>query len=85
MFAAIVKENDIKPDSAKVDEKIQEIASTYETPEEVVAHYNKPENRSQVEAVVVEDAVIDLLLDKAKVKAKKMSYQDAVKAANPQG
>ena len=85
LFAAIVKENDIKADPAKVDEKIQEIASTYETPDEVVAHYNQAENRSQVEAVIVEDAVVDLLLDKAKVKKKKMSYEDAVKAANAQG
>lgn len=85
LFAAIVKENDIKPDAAKVDEKIQEIASTYETPEEVVTHYNKPENRSQVEAVIVEDAVVELLLDKAKVKKKKMSYQEAVQAAGAKG
>ena len=85
LFAAIVKENDIKADASKVDEKIQEIASTYETPEEVVAHYNKPENRSQVEAVIVEDAVVELLLDKAKVKKKKMSYQEAVQAASAQG
>ena len=85
LFAAIVKENDIKPDAAKVDEKIQEIASTYETPEEVVTHYNKPENRSQVEAVIVEDAVVELLLDKAKVKKKKMSYQEAVQAASAKG
>lgn len=85
LFAAIVKENDIKPDAAKVDEKIQEIASTYETPDEVVTHYNKPENRSQVEAVIVEDAVVELLLDKAKVKKKKMSYQEAVQAASAKG
>lgn len=85
LFAAIVKENDIKPDATKVDEKIQEIASTYETPDEVVTHYNKPENRSQVEAVIVEDAVVELLLDKAKVKKKKMSYQEAVQAASAKG
>lgn len=85
LFAAIVKGNDIKADAEKVDAKIQEISGTYEAPEDVVAHYNKPENRNQVEAVVVEDAVIDLLLEKAKVKKKKMSYQEAVQAAGQQG
>jgi len=84
LFAAIVKDNDIKADQAKVEEKIAEIAATYETPDEVTAHYSKPENRSQVEAVVVEDAVVDLLLSKAKVKKKKMSYQEAVQAASAQ-
>ncbi len=85
LFAAVVKEHEIKADADKVDAKIQEISGTYESPEEVVTHYNKPENRSQVEAVVVEDAVIDLLLEKAKVKKKKMSYQEAVQSAQAAG
>ena len=85
LFAAVVKEHDIKADAEKVDAKIQEISGTYESPEEVVAHYNKPENRSQVEAVIVEDAVIDLLLEKAKVKKKKMSYQEAVQSGQAAG
>ena len=85
LFAAVVKEHEIKADAEKVDAKIQEISGTYESPEEVVTHYNKPENRSQVEAVVVEDAVIDLLLEKAKVKKKKMSYQEAVQSAQAAG
>ena len=85
LFAAMVKLNDLKADPAKVEEKIQEIAATYETPEEVVAHYSKPENRSQVEAVIVEDAVVELVSSKAKVKKKKMSYEDAVKSAGQQG
>lgn len=84
LFAGIVKDNDIKADAAKVDEKIQEIAGTYESPEEVIEHYNKPENRTQVEAVVVEDAVIELLKEKAKTKKKKMSYQEAVQSAQAQ-
>jgi trigger factor len=85
LFAAIVKLNDLKADPVKVEEKIQEIAATYETPDEVVAHYSKPENRSQVEAVIVEDAVVELVSAKAKVKKKKMSYEEAVKAAGQQG
>jgi trigger factor len=85
LFAAMVKLNDLKADAVKVEEKIQEIAATYETPDEVVAHYSKPENRSQVEAVIVEDAVVELVSSKAKVKKKKMSYEDAVKSAGQQG
>ncbi len=83
LFAALVKQNDIKADDAAVEAKIQEIAATYESPEEVTAYYSQPENRSQVEAVVVEEAVVDHVVANAKVKKKKMSYEDAVKPAAP--
>jgi len=83
LFAAIIKGNELKADQEKVDEKIQEIASTYESPEEVVALYAKPEHRSQVEAFVLEEQVVDFVLSQVKVKNKKMSYEDAVKAASP--
>lgn len=84
LFAAVVKENEITPDTEAVDAKIQEIAGTYETPAEVVEFYNQKENRAQVEAAVVEDAVVELVKSKAKGKKVKMSYEDAVKAAAPQ-
>jgi len=83
LFAALVKANDIKPDSAIVDAKIQELAESYESPEEVVAFYSQPDNRSQIEAVVVEEAVVDHVIGQAKVKKKKMSYDDAVKPPEP--
>jgi trigger factor len=79
IFAAIVKGNDLKAEADKVDAKIQELASAYESPEEVVEFYSQKENRAQVEAVVLEDAVVDLVCSKAKVKKVKMSYEEAVK------
>ena len=68
----------------RLNAKIEEIAATYETPDEVREWYGKPENRAQVEAVVAEDGVVDFVLDQVKVKKKKMSYEDAVKAAGQQ-
>lgn len=85
LFQEIVKQNDLKAEPAQVDEKIQEIASTYEDPEEVIAHFsNNPEQKSQIESTVVEDAVVDFVLASAKVTETKMKYEDAVKAAQPQ-
>ncbi|GAA3584934.1 MAG: trigger factor [Pseudomonadales bacterium] len=85
LFQEVIKSKDLKADDAKVEEKIQEIASTYEQPEEVVAHFqNNAEQKSQIESVVLEDAVVDLVLEQAKVKEKKMKYEDAVKAGQPQ-
>lgn len=85
LFQEIVKQNDLKAESAQVDEKIQEIASTYEEPEEVVTHFSSnPEQRAQIESTVLEDAVVDFVLAQAQVTETKMSYEDAVKAGQPQ-
>lgn len=85
LFQEVVKQNDLKADPAKVDEKIQEIASTYEQPEEVVAHFNSSsEQKQQIESSVLEDAVVDLILDQAKVKEKKLKYEEAIQAGQQQ-
>jgi len=83
LFAALIKEHDLKAEEAKVEAKIQELASSYESPDEVIDWYEKQENRAQIEALIVEDAVVDLVVSKAKVKLKKMSYDDAVKPNEP--
>lgn len=86
LFQEVVKINELKADPAKVDEKIQEIASTYEQPEEVIAHFNSnEEQKSQIESSVLEDSVVDYVLEQAKVKEKQVKYEDAVKAGQPQG
>lgn len=85
LFQEIVKTNDLKADDEKVDEKIREIASTYEQPEEVVTHFNSnPEQKAQIESVVLEDAVVDFVLDQAKVKENKAKYDDVIQAAQQQ-
>ena len=85
LFQEVVKKNDLKADDAKVEEKIQEIASTYEQPDEVIAHFSSnPDQKAQVESSVLEDAVVDFVLGAAKVKEKKMKYEEAVQAGQPQ-
>ncbi len=85
LFQEVVKQNDLKADPAKVDEKIQEIASTYEQPEEVVAHFNSsPEQKQQIESSVLEDTVVDLILGQAQVKEKKLKYEEAIQAGQQQ-
>ena len=85
LFQELVKQNDLKASSEKVDEKIQEIASTYEQPEEVIAHFNSnPQQKAQIESAVLEDEVVDFVLGQAKVKEKKMKYEEAVQAGQQQ-
>ena len=80
IVSELVKVEEIIPDEVQVRARIDEIASTYEQPKEVVDYYySKPELLSSVEAVVLEDQVTELVLAKAKVKEEPLSYEDAVK------
>jgi len=84
VFSAIVKSNELKVDADQVNDKIAQIASTYQDPEQVVEWYKgNQEQMAQVESVVLEDQVVELVLAKATVKDKKVSYEDAVKPAAP--
>jgi trigger factor len=80
IVSEVVKVEALTPNEDQVRARIDEIASTYEQPSEVVDYYySKPELLSSVEAVVLEDQVTELVLSKGKVKEEKLSYEDAVK------
>jgi len=75
----IAKEN-VKADPAAVRKAIEELASTYEDPKEVVDWYYANRQQLQgVEALVTEDQVVELLLSRAKVSEKACSYDEALK------
>ncbi|WP_417682139.1 trigger factor [Pseudidiomarina aquimaris] len=77
LLGEVIRGNDIKVDDAKVDEIIANNASAYEDPEEVVAYYKGNEElMQQVRNVALEDQAIDFILDKAKVSAKKTSFDE---------
>ncbi|MDG0970983.1 MAG: trigger factor [Porticoccaceae bacterium] len=80
IVSELVKVEGMTPDEDQVRARIDEIASTYEQPSEVVDYYySKPELLSSVEAVVLEDQVTEFVLSKAKVKEEAVSYEEAVK------
>ena len=80
VLSEIVKVEELTPDEDSVRERINEIASTYEQPKEVVDYYySQQQLLSSVEAVVLEDQVTELVLSKAKVADEECSYEDAVK------
>jgi trigger factor len=82
IVAEVVKQHDLKPDEARVRELIQEMASAYQEPEQVVAWYYKNDQQlNEVRSVVLEEQVVDTVLQKAKVTDKAVSYEDAVKPA----
>lgn len=80
IVSEIVKVEELTPNEESVRERINEIASTYEQPKEVVDYYySQQQLLSSVEAVVLEDQVTELVLSKAKVVDETCSYEEAVK------
>jgi len=80
IVSEVVKVEELTPDADQVRARVDEIASTYEQPQEVVDYYySKPEFLSSVEAVVLEDQVTELVLSKAKVKEEAQPYDEVVK------
>ena len=80
IVSEVVKVEALTPNEDSVRERINEIASTYDQPKEVVDYYySQQELLSSVEAVVLEDQVTELVLSKAVVTEEALSYEDAVK------
>lgn len=77
----IVKSAKLKPDAKRVNAMIEEIASTYQEPEEVVQYYkSNQELMGGVESAVLEDQVVDHILSQAKVTEVTSSYDEVIKA-----
>ncbi|BFM11871.1 trigger factor [Simiduia litorea] len=79
----VVKANAIKVDGDRVRAMVEELASTYQEPEEVVSHYyNNRELLASVESAVLEDQVVDFLLAAGKVTDKVSTYDEVIKPAD---
>ncbi len=86
IVAEVVKQNDIKPDNDRVRTMVEELASAYQEPQQVISWYYQNEQQlAEIQSVVLEEQVVDTVLQKAQVTDKKVSYEDAVKPAQPAG
>ena len=85
ILSEMIVKSELKADPDKVRETIEELASTYEQPEEVVNwYYSNQEQLSAVESKVLEDSVVEKLLEDANITDKECSYQDALAEAQAQ-
>jgi trigger factor len=83
LINATIEQLELKTDEAKVEALIEDMASTYQDPEQVKEFYkNNKEQRAQLEALALEEQVVDAILDKATVTEKASSYEEVIKAAN---
>lgn len=80
IMSEIVNKNKLKPEAAAVRTLIEEMAESYEKPEDVIKwYYSDKEQLANIEAMALEEAVIDLILDSAKIKESSVSYEEALK------
>lgn len=77
----IVKSAKLKPDAKRVRAMIEEIASTYQEPKEVIEYYSSnQELMAGVESAVLEDQVVDHIISQAKVSEVETNYDEIIKS-----
>jgi len=77
----LITENDIELDRDRVDERIEQLCSPYEKPEEAAQIYRTSRDlMAQVESSVLEDQVVDYVLDHTKIKKKKLGFNEFMNA-----
>lgn len=77
LVGEVIRQEEIELDQSRVDATIEEMATSYEKPEQVREYYRQNRQaRSGVESMVLEDQVVNHILSKAKVTEKQVSFED---------
>jgi trigger factor len=78
IMSELIKSKELKADKDMVRAKVDDLASTYDDPQQVIDWYYGDKNRlSQIESLVLEDAVVDWVFGQADVTEESGSF-DAV-------
>jgi trigger factor len=81
IVAEIVREHGLQAKPDQMRKQIEEFAQAYENPGEVVRHYFSDRNRlAEVEAIVVEQNVVDWALSKARVTDRALPFDELMSA-----
>jgi trigger factor len=81
IVAELVKRAEISAGAQQVQELIEEMASAYERPEEVVQWYTQnPAQRQQVENLALEEAVVRWVCDQVAVRDVVRSFEDMTRS-----
>jgi trigger factor len=77
VVAELTRTNDLFPKTEQVKAHVEELASSYEKPEDVVRWYFSDEKRmAEVESVVIENNVTNFVLGKAKIVEKSVPFDE---------
>jgi trigger factor len=84
ILGEVIKQRSMRAEAAKVREAIEDIAATYESPEEVINwYYSNKEQLDAVESAVLEDQVFEVIFEQAKLKEVKVSYEELTRPKAP--
>jgi len=73
----VIRTHELKADEARVNALIEEMASAYEDPQEVIEFYSKNnELMNNMRNVALEEQAVEAVLEKAKVTEKATSFQE---------
>jgi trigger factor len=79
LLGEVIQKNTIELNADKVRTTVEELAKSYENPEEVVAWYYADEKRlHDVEQMVLEDQVVEWLVAQARVSDETISFSDVM-------
>ncbi|MHA3050891.1 trigger factor [Acinetobacter sp. ANC 4640] len=80
LVSKVLADAQLEVDQTRVDAYIEDMASSYEDPTEVIEYFKTDaKQRQQIEAVVLEDQVVDFILASAKVTDTAVSYEELLK------
>ncbi|WP_415898105.1 trigger factor [Neptuniibacter sp. QD57_21] len=80
LMQEVIKVNELEADEARVKETLEEMAETYQDPQQVIDWYmGNEEMLGQIKGLVLEEQVVDNLLEAATVTDVTVSYEDAIK------
>ncbi len=83
LVSEVARHNSLSVDGARVQETIQEIASTYEDPAAVVNLYYSDENLlNNVQNLVLEEQAVDCVLEQANVTETPVSFDELMNRAS---
>ena len=77
ILSQLVGENNLQATSEQVKAQIEDFAQSYEDPKEVLKYYYSDRNRlGEIEALVLEENVVNYVLGKAKVTTKSVAFDE---------
>ncbi|TAM86244.1 MAG: trigger factor [Candidimonas sp.] len=82
LVSELASSADLKAKPEQVRSRIEEFAKSYEQPAQVVAYYlSDRERRAEIEAIVLEDNVVDYVLSKAQVGDEQVAFDELMGTA----
>ena len=84
LLGEVIKSEELKADDDRVKALIEEMATAYEDPSEVIAYYEQNEQMmNNIRNVALEDQAIDAIIAKAKVSDKEVSFNELMNQQQP--